>query len=167
MRIEVIRGNIIEVEADCIVNAANATLLGGGGVDGVIHRAAGPGLLAECATLGGAKTGEVKATGGHDLPYDWIFHAVGPIWRGGDRDEEEALRSCYLNALGLAAEKGCRTIAFPAISTGAFSFPSKRAAEIAVEACREWDDDLPEHCLLVAIDGENHGELRRAFSREA
>jgi O-acetyl-ADP-ribose deacetylase len=136
-RLEIIRGDITTLQVDAIVNAANSTLLGGGGVDGAIHRAAGPELLAECRTLGGAATGEVKATKGYRLPARWVLHAVGPVWHGGGRGEDEALALCYREALRLAAGKGARSVAFPAISTGAYGFPLERAARIAVREVRE------------------------------
>ena len=135
-RIRVIQADITRLAVDAIVNAANQSLLGGGGVDGAIHRAAGPGLLEECRTLGGAATGEVKLTGGHRLPARHVLHAVGPVWRGGGAGEDEALARCYRNALRIAAEAGLRSVAFPAISTGAYGFPLGRATRIAVDEVR-------------------------------
>jgi O-acetyl-ADP-ribose deacetylase len=131
-RIGVVLGDITGLDVDAIVNAANSSLLGGGGVDGAIHRAAGPGLLEECRTLGGARTGEAKITRGHRLRARHVIHAVGPVWGGGERGEDEALASCYREAMRLAAEHGCGSIAFPAISTGAYRFPLERATRIAV-----------------------------------
>lgn len=131
-RISVVQGDITKLAVEAIVNAANTSLLGGGGVDGAIHRAAGPALLDECRTLGGARTGEAKITGGHRLPARHVIHAVGPVWRGGGAGEDEALASCYLSAMRLAAERGLRSIAFPAISTGVYGFPLERATRIAV-----------------------------------
>src|SRR5689334_16625008 len=126
------RGDITQEGVDAIVNAANQSLLGGGGVDGAIHRAGGPAILEECRTLGGCETGSAKATGGGLLPARYVIHAVGPVWHGGDRGEDEALASCHRVSLGLASELGCRTVAFPAIWTGAFGFPLDRAARIAI-----------------------------------
>jgi O-acetyl-ADP-ribose deacetylase (regulator of RNase III) len=131
-RVAVVQGDITRLAADAIVNAANASLLGGGGVDGAIHRAAGPALLDECRALGGARTGEAKITGGHRLPAKHVIHAVGPVWHGAGSGEDEALASCYRSAMRLAAERGLRSVAFPAISTGAYGFPLERATRIAV-----------------------------------
>ena len=131
-RISVVEGDITRQQVDAIVNAANRSLLGGGGVDGAIHRAAGPRLLARCLTLGGCPTGEAKATAGYRLPARWVIHTVGPVWHGGDQGEDALLASCYRNSLALAEELGARTVAFPAISTGAYGFPLERATRIAV-----------------------------------
>jgi O-acetyl-ADP-ribose deacetylase (regulator of RNase III) len=135
-RVSVTSGDITRLDVDAIVNAANASLLGGGGVDGAIHRAAGPGLLEECRGLAGAATGEVKLTAGHRLPARHVLHAVGPVWRGGGAGEDDALARCYRNAMRLAAEAGIRSIAFPAIATGAYGFPLERATRIAVGEVR-------------------------------
>ena len=137
-RVEVVEGDITMLAVDAIVNAANRTLLGGGGVDGAIHEAAGPGLLRECKGLGGCPTGEARITGGYDLPAKWVIHTVGPIWRGGDRDEDGLLASCYRNSLELAVKKGIKTIAFPSISTGAYGFPADRASMIAVDEVKKF-----------------------------
>jgi O-acetyl-ADP-ribose deacetylase (regulator of RNase III) len=138
-RIEIVQGDITRMEVDAIVNAANSSLLGGGGVDGAIHRAAGPQLLAECRTLGGCPTGEARITGGYELPASHVIHTVGPVWHGGDRGEDELLAECYRNSLRVAEDTGVETIAFPSISTGAYRFPIERAARIAL---RETEDIL-------------------------
>jgi O-acetyl-ADP-ribose deacetylase (regulator of RNase III) len=136
-RIRIVQGDITKHAADVIVNAANTSLLGGGGVDGAIHRAGGPAILAECRRLGGCETGEAKATTAGNLPARYVIHTVGPVWQGGGSGEDELLASCHRAALSLAAELGCRTVAFPAISTGAYGFPVDRAARIALRVTAE------------------------------
>jgi O-acetyl-ADP-ribose deacetylase len=142
--IQVVEGDIMLLDVDAIVNAANTTLLGGGGVDGAIHRAAGPGLLAECRALGGARTGEAKLTRGHRLKSRYVIHCVGPVWQGGDRGEPDLLASCYRNAFALAAAHHVKSIAFPAISTGIYGYPIHAATGIAVREARAFDKDHPD-----------------------
>ncbi|WP_134680677.1 O-acetyl-ADP-ribose deacetylase [Paracoccus ravus] len=144
------QGDITTLALDAIVNAANRTLLGGGGVDGAIHRAAGPGLIAECRKLGGCPTGEARITLGHDLPARHVIHAVGPVWRGGALGEDDLLAACYRNALTLALDHSLSSIAFPAISTGIYGFPADRAARIAVRSIRAFRENLA--VTLVAYD---------------
>src|SRR5690242_7142146 len=143
-RIELVRGDITQERVDAIVNAANESLLGGGGVDGAIHRAGGPDILAECRTLGGCPTGEAKATGAGRLAARYVIHTVGPVWRGGDSGEDEALESCHRASLALGSELECRTVAFPAISTGIYGFPLDRAARIALAVTAEELEQRPE-----------------------
>ena len=163
-RIEVVEGDITKLDVDAIVNAANSSLLGGGGVDGAIHRAAGPELLAECRLVGGCPTGEARITKGYKLPARHVIHTVGPVWRGGDNDEEELLANCYRNSLALAVENGVRTIAFPAISTGIYGFPVKRAARIAVREVRDFlsRDATIEKVYLVCFGREALDVFKKA-----
>jgi len=163
MRIEVARGDITAERVDAIVNAANESLLGGGGVDGAIHCAAGPELLEACRALGGCATGDAKATPGFRLPARWVIHAVGPRWRGGDRGEEQLLASCYRRSLLVAGELGARSIAFPAISTGIYGFPAGPAARIAVETLRSTPTEV-ELARLVAFDADTERRLREALA---
>lgn len=151
-QIDVVQGDITTLEVDAIVNAANQSLLGGGGVDGAIHRAAGRELLEECRGLGGCETGDAKVTSGYRLPARWVIHAVGPRWRGGDRGEPEALASCYRRSLEIADERGATSVAFPAISTGIYGFPKDQAAQIAVDTIRSSNPDTVERVVLVAFD---------------
>jgi len=137
-RIEILRGDITKREVDAIVNAANTTLLGGGGVDGAIHRAAGPELVVECQTLGGCRPGEARITRGYRLPARFVIHTVGPVWRGGEHGEPETLANCYCNSLRLAVQKEIKTIAFPAISCGAYGYPIEEAAGIAFKTTRDF-----------------------------
>lgn len=164
-RITVIQGDIVKLEVDAVVNAANSTLLGGGGVDGAIHRAAGPGLLEECKGLKGCATGEAKITNGYFLPAKWIIHTVGPVWQGGQKGEDSLLASCYRKSLELAREYTIKTIAFPAISTGAYNFPSERAAGIAVSEIAKFlqGNGLPEKVFLVCFNKETCRNLQEAF----
>ena len=153
-RLSIVKGDIVKMKTDAIVNAANTSLLGGGGVDGAIHRAAGPELLAECETLNGCRTGEAKITQGYKLKAKFVIHTPGPIWRGGKWGEAELLANCYKNCLALAKENGVKTIAFPSISTGVYRFPVDQAAKIAVgEILNELSqDDAIEQVTIVCFD---------------
>jgi O-acetyl-ADP-ribose deacetylase (regulator of RNase III) len=156
LRFKVLEGDITRQKVDAVVNAANSSLLGGGGVDGAIHRAAGPDLLAECRTLGGCPTGEARITRGYRLPARHVIHAVGPVWHGGDAGEGELLANCYRNSLSLLRAHGLRSVAFPAISCGAYGFPLDRAAGIAVAEIRRFlEADAALECVLVVYFGRD------------
>ncbi len=159
--LEVVRGDITRLKVDALVNAANASLLGGGGVDGAIHRAAGPELLAACEKLHGCVTGSAKSTPGFHLPARWVFHAVGPVWQGGTHGEEELLAGCYRACLSLAAEHLVQTIAFPAISTGIYHFPKQRAAEIAVATVQAFATPALHRVIFCAFDEETEQIYRK------
>jgi O-acetyl-ADP-ribose deacetylase (regulator of RNase III) len=167
--IELIRGDITRLAVDAIVNAANTSLLGGGGVDGAIHRAAGPQLLAECRTLGGCAVGDAKITGGYDLPARHVIHAVGPIWHGGTHGEPELLASAYRSSLQLAEQHGLHSIAFPAISCGVYGYPITQAANIAVNTVRAHlaSHSLPERVILVAFGDDTYDALNQAMHATA
>ena len=166
-RIEIIKGDITKQAVDAIVNAANCSLLGGGGVDGAIHRAAGPELLAECRTLNGCNTGEAKITGGYRLPAKFVIHTPGPVWHGGGYGEAEKLRSCYRNCLVLASENGCKTVDFPSISTGVYHFPLEKAADIAIKTIAEYLFEHPEieRVRMVCFDDRTNGYYDAALER--
>ena len=157
-QLEAIRGDITRLAVDAIVNAANTSLLGGGGVDGAIHRAAGKELLRACQELGGCETGSAKATPGFNLPAKWVFHAVGPVWNGGSRREDELLAGCYRRSMELAREHQAKSLAFPAISTGVYRFPRRRAAEIAVRAvCENLSTSEVNRVIFCCFDEETAG----------
>jgi O-acetyl-ADP-ribose deacetylase len=166
-RIELIRGDITKLKVDAIVNAANTSLLGGGGVDGAIHRAAGPGLLEVCRLLGGCKTGEAKVTKGYKLPAQFVIHTVGPVWGVGDRDEEALLAACYKNSLAQATIHDCKTVAFPNISTGVYHFPKELAAGIAIREVKHYlsENNVPEKVIFVCFDDENFSIYQNLFNQ--
>jgi len=161
--ISLITGDITKLKVDVIVNAANNSLLGGGGVDGAIHRAAGPKLLDACRAIGGCPTGEARITPGFNLPAHFVIHTVGPVWRGGNHNEEALLRACYIQSLKLGTENQCFTIAFPNISTGIYGFPRQRAAEIAIGAVQDFIRSSPSliNVVFVCFDDENYKIYRQ------
>lgn len=165
-KIEAILGDITKQSADAIVNAANCSLLGGGGVDGAIHRAAGPELLAECRTLNGCKTGEAKITKGYRLPAKYVIHTPGPVWHGGNSNEEALLASCYRSCLKLASENGCKTVDFPSISTGIYHFPLDKAAGIAIGTIAEFLKTAPEieRVRMVCFDERTKSYYDKAIA---
>lgn len=167
MKWEVHKGDITKLEVDAIVNAANKSLLGGGGVDGAIHRAAGPELKEACRKLNGAETGEAKLTEGFDLPANYVIHAVGPVYRDGKHDEPEKLRDCYKNSIKVAKENGIKSIAFPAISTGIYGYPLEEASEIAIRAVYEQtkDFDTIDKVLFVAFDEKTESVLTEKLDK--
>jgi O-acetyl-ADP-ribose deacetylase (regulator of RNase III) len=168
-RIQIIQGDITQQKAEAIVNAANRSLLGGGGVDGAIHRAAGPALLKECQKLGGCETGAAKITRGYNLPARWVIHTVGPIWRGGSQGEDDLLASCYCNSLLLAKENQIHSIAFPSISTGVYGFPIDRASRIAAREITDFleENSIPEKVLFVCFDKHSSDLYIAAFAAVA
>lgn len=161
--IQLTEEDITGITADAIVNAANNSLLGGGGVDGAIHRAAGPGLLAECRSLGGCPTGETRITRGYNLPAAWVIHTVGPVWRGGSQGEAELLARCYRSCFSLARDHGIRTIAFPAISTGVYGYPKEEAARIAVREARQALAENEQLATILFVCFNN--DTRRAYEK--
>lgn len=165
-RIEIIKGDITRLDTDAIVNAANKSLLGGGGVDGAIHRAAGPELLDECKTLNGCETGNAKITKGYNLPANYVIHTVGPVWNGGNRREAGKLASCYFNSLALASQYHCKTVAFPNISTGVYGYPKEAAAAIAIQEVKKFLNNnlLPEKVIFCCFDDENYRIYQQTLS---
>lgn len=164
-RIEIIRGDITRLDVEAIVNAANTSLLGGGGVDGAIHRAAGPELLAECRTLKGCPTGEARITRGYNLPAKHVIHTVGPVWLGGRKNEDILLANCYRNSLELASRNRINSIAFPAISCGAYRFPLERAIRIAAREAQEFlkFHDFPQRIIFACLDDKTYQEYLKAI----
>jgi O-acetyl-ADP-ribose deacetylase len=167
-RITLVNGDITKLNVDAVVNAANESLLGGGGVDGAIHRAAGPQLLEECRRLGGCPTGEARVTAGYDLPARYIIHTVGPVWRGGTHGEAELLASAYRSSLSVARDQEVESVAFPAISCGVYGYPLEEAAGVAVREIRDFlaRNDLPREVVLVAFSADTERSLRRALEKE-
>ena len=168
-RIILQRGDITRITLDAIVNAANTSLLGGGGVDGAIHRAAGPGLLDECRRLNGCATGEAKITKGYNLAASWVIHTVGPVWHGGQHNEPALLAGCYRNSLKLASDLRLKSVAFPNISTGVYGYPKQDAALIAIETVRQWlvGNQLPENVYFVIYDEENERIYKKLLGTNA
>jgi O-acetyl-ADP-ribose deacetylase (regulator of RNase III) len=166
-RIEIIEGDITKQEVDAIVNAANTSLLGGGGVDGAIHRAAGPELLEETRKIGGCPTGEARVSKGYRLPARWVIHTVGPVWAGGQKNEENLLANCYTNSLRAAVEHGVKTIAFPSISTGVYRFPLQRATEIALTETKKFleTNENPDKVIFVCFGEKALNTYREVFER--
>jgi O-acetyl-ADP-ribose deacetylase len=164
-KIEITIGDITEQHVDAIVNAAKESLLGGGGVDGAIHRAAGPKLLEECRTIGGCPTGEARATAGYNLPAKWVIHTVGPVWQGGGHHEDDLLGRCYRYSLALAKKLGARTVAFPSISTGAYGFPVERAADIAIKEIAAFlgGNSEIEQVIMVCFSESTYNAYKRAL----
>lgn len=165
-KIQIVQGDITKIQTDAIVNAANTTLLGGGGVDGTIHRAAGPQLLEECRKLGGCKTGEARITKGYNLTAKYVIHTVGPVWRGGIQGEPELLKNCYINSLKVAEDYHLKTIAFPAISTGAYGYPKVLAARIAISTVKKYAKYGSIQEIIFVLHSEEDLEIYRAFDRE-
>jgi O-acetyl-ADP-ribose deacetylase (regulator of RNase III) len=167
MRIDLIKGDLTKVKANAIVNAANSSLMGGGGVDGAIHRAGGPAILEECrkiiARQGKCKTGEAVITTAGNLPAQFVIHTVGPVWNGGHKNEDQLLADCYLNSLKLAQKNDCRVVAFPNISTGVYGFPKDKAAAIAVKTVKKFltENDQPEKVIFVCFDSENYDLIKK------
>lgn len=166
-KIKIIKGDITQQSTDAIVNAANESLLGGGGVDGAIHRAAGPDLLAECRTIGGCPTGEARITKGYDLPSKFIIHTVGPVWKGGDHREPELLASCYRNSLKLAFEKGVLSLSFPSISTGVFGFPFMKACRISLTEIQSFlqKNSKMKEVLLICFSDQDLAQYKEVFEQ--
>ena len=166
-RMRVLCGDITRLHVDAVVNAANSSLLGGGGVDGAIHRAAGPGLLEECRSVGGCPTGEARITGGHDLPARFVIHAVGPVYVGGKKGEAALLRSAYENSLRLARDAGARSIAFPCISTGVYGYPKTAACDVAVTTVTGWleSNDLPREVVFCCFGAEDETLYKSRLNR--